>query len=131
MGLVKTCTKCGKAKPIDEFYNSLTGKYGVQARCKECQRKEHKKYYNAHLEHKRAMNRIYNERRQERERLAKENEERLELLKASEILGGYRIYILNHVKEGEVKYTCVKVSTAEVYRTNDKRNFLCYLEGVI
>lgn len=83
------------------------------------------------LEKKRAMYRIYNQKRAEREKLAKENEERLELLRASELLGGYRIYVLNHVKEGESKYTCVKVSTSEVYRTNDKRKFISYLEGVI
>lgn len=131
MGFVKTCTKCGRTKPIEEFYNSTTGKYGVQARCKDCQRKEHKKYYIADLERRRQMNKKYRERHQEKERLAKENAERIEILRASEILGGYRIYVLNHVKEGEAKYTCVKVETAEVYRTNDKRKFLNYLEGVI
>jgi len=131
MGFVKTCTKCGKTKPIEEFYNTPTGKYGVQARCKECQRKEHKKYYAADLERRREMNRIYKERQYAKEKLAKENAERIEILRASELLGGYRIYVLNHCKEGESKYTCVKVSTAEVYRTNDKRKFLSYLEGVI
>lgn len=131
MGFVKTCTKCGKTKPIEEFYKSPTGKYGVYSVCKECQRKEHKKYYIADLERRREMNRKYKERHQEKERLAKENAERMAVLKASEILGGYRIYVLNHCKEGESKYTCVKVATAEVYRTNDKRKFLSYLEGVI
>ena len=75
MGFVKTCTKCGKTKPIDDFYNSPTGKYGVYSVCKECQRKEHKKYYAADLERRREMNRKYRERHQEKERLAKEKNE--------------------------------------------------------
>ena len=131
MGFVKTCTKCGKTKPIDDFYNSPTGKYGVYSVCKECQRKEHKKYYAADLERRREMNRKYRERHQEKERLAKEKAERIEILRASEILGGYRIYVLNHTKDGEFKYTAVKVHTADVFRTNDKREFLCYLEREI
>lgn len=131
MGLVKTCTKCGRDLSLENFYKSPTGKYGVYSVCKECQRKECKKHYLHNLEKKRAMYRTYNQKRAEREKQAKENEERLEILRASEILGGYRIYVLNHCKEGEAKYTCVKVSTAEVYRTNDKRKFLSYLEGVI
>lgn len=71
------------------------------------------------------------ERQKWKEYEERKKPEAVELLRASELLGGYRIYVLNHCKEGEVKYTCVKVSTAEVYRTNDKRKFLSYLEGVI
>ena len=33
---MRTCTKCGVTKPLDEFHKSKTGKDGVQSRCKEC-----------------------------------------------------------------------------------------------
>ncbi len=131
MEFVKKCTKCGRELSLDNFYNHPTGKYGVYSVCKECQRKQHEKYYSKDLEKRRAMNRVYNQRRDERLRQAKINEEMIETLKVSEILGGYRIYILNHTKEGEFKYTAVKVHTADVFRTNNKQEFLCYLEGVI
>lgn len=131
MGFVKSCTKCGKTKPIEEFYKSESGKYGVQSWCMECQKKECRKHYAKNLTKKQARNKAYYERQKWKEYEEKKKLEALELLRASEILGGYRIYVLNHVKEGESKYTCVKVSTAEVYRTNDKRKFLSYLEGVI
>lgn len=131
MGLVKTCTKCGRDLSLENFYKSPTGKYGVYSVCKECQKKECKKHYSVNLEKKRAMYKLYRERHVEKIKEEQRKAEMIEMLKVSEILGGYRIYVLNHVKEGESKYTCVKVSTAEVYRTNDKRKFLSYLEGVI
>ena len=123
MEFVKTCTKCGKTKPITEFYKDWAGKNETKNICKEC----YKGYYTKNLAIKQELNKAYRERLKEQERKL----EAVELLQASELLGGYRIYVLNHVKEGEVKYTCVKVSTAEVYQTNDKRKFLDYLEGVI
>lgn len=32
----KTCTKCGREKPLDNFYRSSRIKSGRQAECKEC-----------------------------------------------------------------------------------------------
>ena len=128
MEFVKTCTKCGRELTLDNFYKSPNGKYGVYSVCKKCMSKIHKKYYSKDLEKRRTMNRIYDERRRERE---KETKEMIETLKVSEILGGYRIYVLNHTKDGEFKYTAVKVHTADVFRTNNKREFLCYLEREI
>ena len=34
--LTKVCTKCGKRKPLDEYWNHPTGKYGKRPRCIEC-----------------------------------------------------------------------------------------------
>lgn len=127
MGLVKTCTKCGKTKPLTEFYKDWSGKNETKNICKEC----YKDYYTKNLAIKQERNKAYRERYEKRLKEQERKLEAVELLQASELLGGYRIYVLNHCKEGEVKYTCVKVSTAEVYRTNDKRKFLCYLEEVI
>ena len=131
MGIIKKCTKCGRELSLDNFYNSQTGKYSVYSVCKKCMSEIHKKYYSKNLEKMQEMTRIYNKRRWEREKEAKKQAEMMSTLKVSEILGGYRIYVLNHTKEGEFKYTAVKVHTADVFRTNDKREFLCYLEREI
>jgi hypothetical protein len=32
----KTCTGCGQAQLLDEYYRAATGKYGRRARCKAC-----------------------------------------------------------------------------------------------
>ena len=33
---VKQCSKCGEPKPLEQFYKKPTGKYGVAALCKAC-----------------------------------------------------------------------------------------------
>lgn len=32
----KTCSKCGEAKPLDEFNKDKKGKYGRQVYCRSC-----------------------------------------------------------------------------------------------
>ena len=56
----KTCTKCGKAKPLDEYYQSKDGKFGRTSACKECIRARKRAYYAEHREEKAAYNRAYN-----------------------------------------------------------------------
>lgn len=41
----RVCTKCGIEKPISEFAKKKTGKYGVKAYCKVCQRADGKRYH--------------------------------------------------------------------------------------
>lgn len=41
----KTCTKCGKSKPINEFGVDNKSKDKLKTRCKKCRNKEKKKYY--------------------------------------------------------------------------------------
>ena len=41
----KTCSKCKTRKPIGEFSDKKTGKYGKRNECKECQAKADRKYY--------------------------------------------------------------------------------------
>ena len=48
----KTCTKCHETKPLDEFYTDNRAKSGKVARCKECSKKEGKKYRQEHREDK-------------------------------------------------------------------------------
>ena len=45
---MKVCTKCSKNKPFSAFYIDRTRKGGLQPRCKVCDNKRHKKYYQAH-----------------------------------------------------------------------------------
>lgn len=33
---VKVCTKCNACKPLDDFYNRKTGRYGKSSQCKMC-----------------------------------------------------------------------------------------------
>lgn len=40
----KTCTKCGEAKPISEYYKQKHGKYGVRSRCISCTLQENKEW---------------------------------------------------------------------------------------
>lgn len=120
MGLVKICTKCGRALPLDRFTTAKGYKYGRYSKCKECCAKESKEYYAKN------KNKVCTYKREWRHQT-----EAYEVLKAEELLGGWRIYVLNHIKEGESKYTAVKVATADVYRTNDKKEFLGYLEREI
>jgi len=49
----KQCSKCKKIKPLNEFYKLRTGKYGVRADCKVCNRKSRKEYHKNHLTQKR------------------------------------------------------------------------------
>ena len=36
--MIKTCSKCGQAKPCTEFWKKKDGKDGLMARCKDCHR---------------------------------------------------------------------------------------------
>jgi len=45
---VKTCSKCRITKPLSEFYiHRRYGKEGIRAACKECTRKDNKKWRDA------------------------------------------------------------------------------------
>lgn len=45
----KKCTKCGKIKPLNEFYNDRrVKKDGKQAQCKECCNKQKQQYRQSH-----------------------------------------------------------------------------------
>ena len=43
---MKRCIMCGKLKPLPEFHKKRDGKYGVQSRCKKCQKDCAAEYYN-------------------------------------------------------------------------------------
>lgn len=45
---VKVCTKCGELKSLSAFFVDKTRKGGLQPRCKVCDNKRRKKYYQTH-----------------------------------------------------------------------------------
>jgi hypothetical protein len=47
---LKICNVCGCEKSIDLFYKLKTGKFGVEARCKECRNKNKKSFYKENRE---------------------------------------------------------------------------------
>lgn len=54
-----------------------------------------------------------------------------EQLKSAEyIIGGYRIFILNHPSRVEKKYT-IAGTNGNYYTTNDKEEFFNYLRGIL
>jgi len=42
----KICKRCGKLKPLTEFYKHKGFKDGLSCYCKECYSKKHREYYN-------------------------------------------------------------------------------------
>lgn len=60
------------------------------------------------------------------DRKALEEKYASQLKGAEQIIGGYRISILNHPSRTEKKYTVVGTN-GSFYRTNDKKDFLNYL----
>lgn len=56
----KKCSKCGEIKSLGGFYKSLTGKNGINSRCKDCLNKSYREYYRNNY---RRLNRVRSERR--------------------------------------------------------------------
>ena len=42
---MKTCTKCGESKPLDEFHRDKARRDGREPRCKTCRRAQASEYY--------------------------------------------------------------------------------------
>ena len=58
---MKVCTKCGKKKPLSEFYFKSSGRGGLRGECKTCHKRAMKKYNkkNYRLFHERGIARRY------------------------------------------------------------------------
>ena len=50
--VLKKCNNCGKwlVASTDNFYKAKGGKYGLEGRCKECRKKQHKQYRDTNKE---------------------------------------------------------------------------------
>ena len=44
----KTCSECHETKSLDEFYKQKKGKYGKKTHCKDCDKKQSRKYRQTH-----------------------------------------------------------------------------------
>ena len=117
---MKECTKCHRKLPLDNFNKDTRYKNGVKSICRECT-----SIYNQEYSKRKKRNEYFKKYRQK----MKEENKKIDLLEASKILGGYRISILNYAKKGEFKYTIEKVQTNDLFRTNNKKDFLDYLGG--
>jgi DNA-directed RNA polymerase subunit RPC12/RpoP len=57
---MKTCTRCGIEKPLDEFNKSKNRKDGYQYECKYCKSERFKKWRLENIERKKAYNKKWN-----------------------------------------------------------------------
>jgi hypothetical protein len=99
----KVCSRCCRELPLTEFHSDKKGKFGVKSACKACTHEYYRKYYLTHPCR------------------AKKEEK--------DLLGGYKIYILDYVKKNERKYNVARTD-GSVFKTNNKREFLNFLEGI-
>jgi hypothetical protein len=67
----------------------------------------------------------------ERKRAANIRNKKLEIEnnKINDIIGGYKIAILNYAKEGEKKFV-VQSTLGELFATDSKQEFMAYLEAI-
>lgn len=83
---LKTCSKCGETKPLDEYYKQAQCKYGVTPDCKECRKARVRANRAANLAHyseyerseKRAARRRERERARDAETRARVAKKRME-----------------------------------------------------
>ena len=58
---MKTCSKCGQTKPLDEFRSQAAGKFGVTSACRQCELELARKRYEANREQVLERQRKYRE----------------------------------------------------------------------
>ena len=103
---MKRCCHCHKLLPESEFYKCKREKDGFNNSCKNCQDEYRKKY-----EIKKYINESI-------------------LSQTNNIIGGYKVSILNHASRFENKYT-IAGTDGNYYATNNKGEFLDYLRGIL
>ena len=62
---MKTCTKCGEEKPLDEYHKKKSGKYGRNSQCKACVSAYTAQWRDANRDHIAASNAANRDRRAE------------------------------------------------------------------
>lgn len=101
----KVCITCGEEKPLSEFWARKGTKDGKSPQCKSC---------------------LYKIRKRSRMK-AYRNKHQLDEKDFDKINGGYKVYILNHPKKGEHKYTVVGTN-GNFFCAEKKSGFIQYLE---
>lgn len=115
MESLKMCNNCRRVLPLERFSPDAAYKGGYKTICKDCVNDYGRRYREKQLKNYHEM---------------KEYISLQEVMKAEKTLGGYNIFIQNHVKTGESKYNIVDTA-GEVFKTNDKEEFFNYLRGII
>lgn len=64
---MKTCTRCGQGKPLEEFARTAASPSGRRSWCLECMRKKARDYYASHREERKKRARKYFAANRERE----------------------------------------------------------------
>lgn len=101
---MRICRCCHKELPLSAFNKDKSRKDGYYIYCRECSHKKQK------------------------ESISKQEERTI--ARADEIIGGYKISILNHASRIEKKYN-VTSTNGNYYATNDKVEFFNYLRGIL
>jgi hypothetical protein len=83
--MVKTCSKCGETKPLEDFHSQKDGKFGRRGDCKVCLRAAQRKHRDENRE-------LYRQR--DKDRYPKEAERRIKYARA---------YYKANVEEGETQ----------------------------
>lgn len=112
----KVCKDCGESKPVEDFFPDNRYRDGYMNYCRACRNKRAKQY--------RKNNPDYNKKR--RLLYAKKHKEQVLLNNLDSILGGYKIYILKHIKNGECRFNIVPTK-GEIFRTNTFTDLIDYL----
>lgn len=58
---MKTCTKCGETKPLDDFYRNRGKADGRDSWCRECAKERRRRYYEENRDKERESQRRYRE----------------------------------------------------------------------
>lgn len=125
---MKECTHCHEVKLLSEFGKQASSKNGVCSWCKKCKTEATKKWNKENKARRHQYMAEYRVKKaQEHKTLAQKQflSEMLEFQK--DVLGGYKIAILNHVRGKEMKYNVVRTD-GRVFCTNNKGEFLSFLE---
>lgn len=85
----KTCTKCGEAKPLTEFYKEARNRDGHGSRCKTCAREQGRRHREKNREKANEYARRYGEKHRER---------------LNEYARRYREENLGHINERDRRY---------------------------
>lgn len=113
------CRSCGRDLPLTDFTANRSRKNGYETRCHQCTAE----YYRQYNQKNRAK---IKQQKIDYETRIREEEAFFNNQKFNSSLGGHKIYVLNHVKDGEFKYNIVS-TLGEVFKTNDKIKFINYL----
>lgn len=127
MNETKVCSKCNRELPLSMFTKEKHGKYGLKSICKDCATILVKKWYEKNLEHARSYQRKYRAEKKARlNTLAKRDKEKRCKSFKTDVLGGYKIYILNYPRKKEKKYNVVSTA-GDVFKTDKKEEFLQFI----